>query len=47
VDVETERQDHNWPGYPDSESTWRKKEDINPGIIAAFEDELLVTQDQV
>jgi hypothetical protein len=40
-------QDHSWLGYPDRESTWGKKEDINPSIIAAFEAELLLAQDQV
>ncbi|KAF2471355.1 uncharacterized protein BDR25DRAFT_342626 [Lindgomyces ingoldianus] len=36
-----------WLGYPDSANSWEKKKDIDPDIVAAFEAELLLAQDQV
>jgi len=35
-----------WLGYPDSENTWEKRKDIDPGTIAAFEADLLLAQNQ-
>lgn len=34
-----------WRGYPDSKNTWEKKRDIHLGIVAAFEDELVISLD--
>jgi hypothetical protein len=33
-----------WLGYPDSENTWEKKKDIDPGTVAAFEASLCPAQ---
>jgi hypothetical protein len=36
-----------WLGYPESESTWEKKKDIDPDTIAAYESNLMLGHDQV
>ena|SRR5271155_5200774 len=35
-----------WLGYPNSESTWEKRKDIDSDTVAAFEADLLLAQDQ-